>query len=82
MLAVPCGSCIYKITCDEELGGDVQASKRGGGIKLFVMGTIRYADIAGKERFMGFCREYVPPDAASGEGSFLPIDHPDYEYED
>jgi hypothetical protein len=76
------GSCAFSITCDEELGGDVQGTRRGGGIKLYVMGIIRYSDIEGRDRFMGFCREYVPPEEGGGEGHFAPVTNGDYEFED
>lgn len=75
-------SCVYPIGSDDELSGDVQITPKGGGIKLYVMGRIRYADITGKERFVGFCREYVPPDDGNGDGHFVPVSNGDYEFED
>jgi len=75
-------SCSYGISCDEPLEEDVQATSKGGGTKLYIMGSIRYADIDGRERFMGFCREYVPSEIPGGEGHFVPVENGDYEFED
>ena len=51
---------------------------------LYVMGMVRYADIGSPpvERFMGFCRVYQLPERGAGEGRFVVVKDPDYEYED
>lgn len=54
------------------------------GNKLYIMGFIHYADIKAAERFMGFCRCYLPPDGGNSgsQGRFIPVDNADYEYSD
>jgi hypothetical protein len=52
----------------------------GMGWVIYVMGFIKYADWDETERYMGFCRRYMP--ANVGEGSFYEMPNPDYEYED
>lgn len=47
-----------------------------GGWSLYVMGQIRFQDVDGAERFMGFCREW------HRAGRFQTVDDPDYEYQD
>jgi hypothetical protein len=57
-------------------------SRIAGGLRLYLMGYIHYADINGAERFMGFCRQYDTSEGWSREGRFVPVDNPDYEYSD
>ena len=52
------------------------------GIKLYVMGYVRYSDPDQNERFMGFCREYDPPIVIGGNSRFKTVNNEDYEYED
>ncbi len=54
----------------------------GGPDHLYVMGAIRYSDATQAEHWMGFCREFVPNVVLGGEGSFVPVENPDYEYQD
>lgn len=73
----------FPIESDGPLGE--LATKLGdeyGGYKIYMLGMLRYADIEGKERFFGFCREYNPWGDDFGEGRFLPVNDPDYEYQD
>jgi hypothetical protein len=51
-------------------------------VRLFVVGFIRYSDLNEIERFMGFCREYIVPEAGNSDGRFVAVHDPDYEYED
>lgn len=52
------------------------------GWKVWVLGAIRYSDISENERWMGFCREYVPTNRDVGEGRFVAVTNTDYEYQD
>jgi hypothetical protein len=55
--------------------------------KLYVIGMVRYStpvfhpehDV---EYFFGFCRVYNLPEMVGGEGRFVAVDNPDYEYQD
>ena len=49
---------------------------------IYIVGYIRYADINDVERFMGFCRVNKLPNGMNGDGRFIPVDDPDYEYQD
>jgi hypothetical protein len=56
---------------------------RGGGpTHFYIMGAVLFSDWDLKDRWMGFCREYVAPKNAGGDGRFVPVGNPDYEYED
>jgi len=82
---IPHASHLVSVESSEVLGGDavtIDNAPMTQRTKLWILGSIRYADSAGNERWMGFCREYVPAEAGAGEGSFLPIRSPDYEYQD
>ncbi|MGA2953339.1 MAG: hypothetical protein ABSD80_14015 [Caulobacteraceae bacterium] len=53
------------------------------------MGLIRYdggvydiRDDTMDESYMGFCRQYWPPDIMGGDGRFEPVDDPNYEFSD
>lgn len=50
--------------------------------RLYLMGAIRYADWDEKERWMGFCRLYEPPERPGSDGRFVAVDNPDYEFSD
>ena len=65
------------------------AAIRTGSEVLYLFGAIRYhggdinmADGTMRERWMGFCRRYVLPEFMGGDGRFISIDNPDYEYSD
>jgi hypothetical protein len=77
-------SCLVAIEADNVLTADVaQSLSRGVPWKLYLMGAIHYQDADLKERWMGFCREYRAPETVgAGEGRFVPVDNPDYEYVD
>jgi hypothetical protein len=75
-------SCEVKIESESALAPEATEILLSGYYELFVMGAIRYSDGDLKERWMGFCRQYVRPPSVDGEGSFLPVKHPDYEYSD
>lgn len=75
-------SRIYPIRATELMLESHRHNINARGIKLYVMGFVRYADLAGKERFMGFCREYEPPIVAGGNSRFMLTTNQDYEYED
>jgi len=68
-----------------------EADRLGWGVitevTVYLMGFIRYADIEGAERFMGFCRAYQPPrlpfhTSTIPQGRFVAVNNGDYEYED
>ena len=75
-------SIIYSIAATELLSDAYRHNIVSRGIKLYVMGYIRYADLDEKERFMGFCREYEPPAVSGGHSRFKRVDNEDYEYQD
>ena len=75
-------SRVYPITATELLLDAYRHNIESRGIKLYVMGYIRYADLDEKERFMGFCREYEPPPVTGGNSRFKRVENEDYEYED
>ena len=61
----------------------LRASSIWNGVeKLYVMGAIRYKDGIDRERWMGFCRQYLLPEYMGGEGRFRKVENPDYEYSD
>jgi hypothetical protein len=66
-------SCAVGISGTVPVNGSVG---RADGLRLYVMGQIRYRDEGGTERFMGFCREL------QGDARFHVVDDADYEYED
>jgi hypothetical protein len=72
----------YEIVATEVLTDAYRHNINERGIKLYVMGQIKFADVKGNERFMGFCRVYEPPTVTGGNSWFSAVDHPDYEYED
>ena len=76
-------SCTFQIEC-AHLAGDLAFNIREGvgGWRAYIMGYIKYSDPVGIERFVGFCRIYQRPSDDGGDGRFVPIDNPDYEYED
>jgi len=68
-----------------DVKGDLIFGNYSDGVTLFIIGFIHYADINQAERYMGFCRVYLPPDGTprtGTEGRFVAIDNGDYEYED
>jgi len=75
-------SRVFPITATEFLIESYRQNVNQKGIKLYVMGFVRYADLDGKERFMGFCRQYEPPAVAGGNSRFNLVTNQDYEYED
>lgn len=76
-------SCTFPITASDLLGPHASEIMKGrDNWRLYVMGSVEYADTNGKTRFMGFCREYKRPGLAGGDGRFSPVDNPDYEYQD
>jgi hypothetical protein len=57
----------------------------GSGWRFYILGAIRFSDWnPDKERWMGFCRVFVPADGggSGSEGRFMPVNNGDYEYED
>jgi hypothetical protein len=52
-----------------------------GGLQLWVMGWIEYADDRGIKRRTSFCREFEKRNGA-GDGRFYAINDPDYEHEE
>jgi hypothetical protein len=73
--ATPIVDIIIMERDDPAIGKEMRKFERGGW-KIFVMGQIRYRDDAGAERFMGFCQE------RAGDGKFIPVAEPSYEYQD
>jgi hypothetical protein len=75
-------SCLIPIKSNEPLTKEAQSIILGGPFHLYVMGAVRFSDWDLKDRWMGFCHHYVLPEISGGEGRFVPVDNPDYEYED
>ena len=75
-------SRIYPIRATQLLIESYRFNINARGIKLYVMGFVRYADLNDKQRYMGFCREYEPPIVTGGNSRFNFITNKDYEYED
>jgi hypothetical protein len=50
--------------------------KDSRGYFMYVIGHIKYRDMDGNGRFMGFCRRW------NGRGTFIAVDNSDYEYND
>jgi hypothetical protein len=75
-------SCLITIESNELIGADAHTIIRGGGIYLYVMGAVCFYDWNLKERWMGFCQKYIDPETVGGEGRFIPVDNPNYEYQD
>ncbi len=75
-------SIIYPIEATEILINSHRSNIEARGLKLYVMGFIRYVDLNKKERFMGFCRIYEPLIVAGGNSRFVRVENEDYEYED
>jgi hypothetical protein len=72
------GSCTVEIESHEPLDSDPGLAT----FHLYIMGAVSYADWDDNKRWMGFCREYERPSGENGEGRFIPVFNPDYEYED
>ena len=71
---------IETIALPEEILGDFRS---GGPSVLYLLGSIRYSGWdTDNDRWMGFCREYKASDKFAGEGRFVTVDNPDYEYQD
>jgi hypothetical protein len=75
-------SCYIEIESNGPIGDEAREILLGGPTHLYVMGAVRYSDWNLKERWMGFCQKYTLPEIISGEGRFVAVDNPDYEYED
>jgi hypothetical protein len=63
-------------------GEDADRIRQGGPVFLYVMGAVLFSDADLKERWMGFCQKYTVPEKIGGEGRFIPVENPNYEYED
>lgn len=72
-------SCLLPIKSDRPFDEDADAVLNGNGVFIYLMGVVLFADSDLQERWMGFCRKYV---IRRGERRFVPVDNPDYEYED
>jgi hypothetical protein len=75
-------SCLLPIESDDLIGPQARAIMTGGGVYLYVMGAVKFSDWNLNERWMGFCQQYIPAPLVAGEGHFVPVENPDYEYED
>ncbi len=57
--------------------------RSGGPTIFYLIGAIRYSGLdTDNDRWMGFCRKYQAGEEFAGEGRFIPVDNPDYEYQD
>jgi hypothetical protein len=74
-------SCLIPIESDGPLGEEAREILVGGPAHLYVMGAVLFSDWNLKERWMGFCQKYTLPQTSAGEGRFVPVENPDYEYE-
>jgi hypothetical protein len=72
-------SCLIPVKSGGPVGG-VTGDRSGG--HLYIMGDVLFSDGNLNERWTGFCQEYTPAKTAGGEGRFIPVDDPNYEYED
>jgi hypothetical protein len=72
-------SCWIDIGSGSPIGHDVPSGR--GGV-LYIMGAVLFSDWNLKERWMGFCQEYISAKTGGGEGRFEPVKDPNYEYED
>lgn len=75
-------SCAVEIESAALAPFQAQDFRTNGACKLYIMGAILYSDWDLKDRWMGFCRKYVSGNTINGEGRFVPVDNPDYEYSD
>jgi hypothetical protein len=75
-------SCLIPVESDGPLGEEARGILLGGPYHLYLMGAVLFSDWNLKERWMGFCQKYTTPKIAGGDGRFVPVDNPDYEYED
>jgi hypothetical protein len=63
--------------------GAASQFEEGGPTVLYILGAIRYSGWEpDQECWMGFCREYRRGDQFNGEGRFVAVENPDYEYSD
>jgi hypothetical protein len=75
------GSCSYPFFSSKRLGSDAEDIEDGS-CKLYVVGYVKYTDLADIERFMGFCRVYRRIEKIGTSARFIVENDPDYEYQD
>jgi hypothetical protein len=74
-------SCLIAIESRGPLDDIATGIGFNGLTDIYVMGAIRFSDWNLQDRWMGFCQKYMPSEEG-GEGRFLSVDNPNYEYED